>query len=539
MSKEKLAFQNLLTWEDIIQLGDPIKEKFAFLDSHFLHLCCSHGYSKAMFDSDLVEFFQQPFLDKFPEFPFSINNFDLVTCFNIDENGQWVMKVSKPHFFVFLLKECLTSDFDQSKEDKLLATFILGENNLLERVEEYLKHCKKIISEKIQKYDTNNSNQIKSLFDARVIGDASSRIEDLVNKRRNINWCIRNLKQIFEFIDKSLDLRLFEAVDKDLFIFQMASAALKESKVLEFLNDEISENELFDSANQDRTFSCLNYLNNYKLMISYLNQENGTHYSKAMPFELSDGGEFIVTSDTLIETLAKFEKSIDDSDFKQLYESRNGKYLTYVELLSDKANQTWKKLQNEKLVKSIKLSWELIPTSEKVSLHNYRKESNVRIVANSEKSQMQLKKAYDLVEEKMDYFSSSNPLFELTGINTFEGYSAYMYSNGVVVFEKFFKPKTVKGKNGSGSKQVISVPVAGEAIYVMNFKNFADLSKYTKMELIEESAYSSDIRRIYHTADGSWKTRLDLIINGSGYGSLDLEEVDQIAKELSLGKNGI
>ena len=132
----------------------------------------------------------------------------------------------------------------------------------------------------------------------------------------------------------------------------------------------------------------------------------------------------------------------------------------------------------------------------------------------------------------MEYFSKTNPAMELVGINTFTGYTAYMYSNGVVILEKLYK--RIDTKNG----REIIVPAKDEAIYVMNYSEFIDLSQYTKPELMQEITdfQNPNVKRIYHTPNGSWKEKVDKLINGSGYGDLDYELFDQIISNLSDSK---
>jgi len=169
----------------------------------------------------------------------------------------------------------------------------------------------------------------------------------------------------------------------------------------------------------------------------------------------------------------------------------------------------------------------MIPVGNKISLSNYTPTVRSKFVSSNSDKQIELQRKYDLLEQKIQFFSNSNPLFELSGINTFDGYLAYMYSNGVVVFEKFFKQsRKINGKN-------MLVPVSGEAIYVMNFQEFADLSKYSKMELIQEirDFNNPNVKRVFHYKN-KWQNELNDIINGPGYGELNLEQIDVLANEL-------
>ena len=170
----------------------------------------------------------------------------------------------------------------------------------------------------------------------------------------------------------------------------------------------------------------------------------------------------------------------------------------------------------------------MIKSGKKISISNYKRGSYAKVTSNKEQVQANLKRAYDLLEEKLEYFSNTNPVIELFGIDTFTGYTAYMYSNGVVILEKLYK--RIDTKNG----REIIVPAKDEAIYVMNYSEFIDLSKYTKPELMQEiiDFQNPNVKRIYHTPNGSWKEKINKLINGSGYGNLDYELFDEITNKL-------
>ena len=186
--------------------------------------------------------------------------------------------------------------------------------------------------------------------------------------------------------------------------------------------------------------------------------------------------------------------------------------------------ETWKKIQQKEAVKRIKGYWELIPKGESLTTTVKTLTRPSVLKSNQEKS-LKLKEAYQLLDDKMEFFDLTNPVCELSGINTFDGYKAYIYPNSCVILEKFYT---------YDSNQKL-VPTVGEAIYVMNLFEFIGLSRLTKPEIIEEiNSYNNpNVYRIYHSKN--WKKKVEKAITGNGYGYSDecLDYIEALAKDLS------
>ena len=75
--------------------------------------------------------------------------------------------------------------------------------------------------------------------------------------------------------------------------------------------------------------------------------------------------------------------------------------------------------------------------------------------------------------EKKSFHESQDPFCTLQGLGTFDGYIAYVHSNGCVVLEKYFD------NVNTGRVSM------GDAIYIMDFSDFHRLSQLTKRELID------------------------------------------------------
>ena len=97
--------------------------------------------------------------------------------------------------------------------------------------------------------------------------------------------------------------------------------------------------------------------------------------------------------------------------------------------------------------------------------------------------------------------------------------------NGCVVLDKYY----TYGKDRHGKEKIM--PAHNEGIYIMNYKEFADLCRCNKQELIDEVRDNNpNIIRKYHS--DNWRKNVDKIINGPGFGGLDLDLLDDIVKRL-------
>lgn len=162
-------------------------------------------------------------------------------------------------------------------------------------------------------------------------------------------------------------------------------------------------------------------------------------------------------------------------------------------------------LEKEKKLRSLTVNWEILPTKE----GEVEKSTGARTGETTSKlsdSDIAVRgKAFN------SYIASLPVLFNLKGVNDFEGYVAHVFSNGKVILEK---PKTLK-KAGYYS-----------ATYVMSLDAFFDLSSLSRTEIMDglSSGDITGVKRIYHTYDDksddpihSYKERIGEELEGSDY----------------------
>lgn len=124
------------------------------------------------------------------------------------------------------------------------------------------------------------------------------------------------------------------------------------------------------------------------------------------------------------------------------------------------------------------------------------------------------------VLRRQQFLDNSPYIYKAQGKNKFDGYVAYLYSNGFVIFEKFYENQKTK------------LPAKTNATYVMNTDNFVEMSKLSKQEIIEYIKNgNTDVERKIHTS--SWETNILNIINSSFYSKEIIEKIDRL---ISLGK---
>jgi len=117
----------------------------------------------------------------------------------------------------------------------------------------------------------------------------------------------------------------------------------------------------------------------------------------------------------------------------------------------------------------------------------------------------------DDVNERIEILENSGYLGTPgKGLNTFSNYYAFVYANGKVILERFWKDDEMK-------------PALNEATYVLSIDNFKEMSKLSKTNLIEyiKLLPNKDVKRFYHTAtdpnypNREWKLKLHKEIVGT------------------------
>ena len=132
----------------------------------------------------------------------------------------------------------------------------------------------------------------------------------------------------------------------------------------------------------------------------------------------------------------------------------------------------------------------------------YNSTKNIKENSKRTKSIEELK---NLFMRKKELFDNSNFYKVVYGQNTFDGYVAYIYSNGKVILERFFKRRKDKSE----------VVALQQAIYVMNIEDFYSISKLSKRKIIKDNL----CKRYIH--NGNWEEKIKKEINSIGKSSTE------------------
>lgn len=159
----------------------------------------------------------------------------------------------------------------------------------------------------------------------------------------------------------------------------------------------------------------------------------------------------------------------------------------------------------EEYLKIFKANWEIIPK-------NFQSECIIRS-NHGNNNPIDYERLYELFMQKKEFYSSLDPFMCIKGKLTFEGYVGYIFTNGIVVLDKFYE----NSKKGRVSR--------GDAIYYMNIQDFYELSRYTKKELI----HYPKVHRVIHR--GIWQDAILNVINSTGDGMKTSSEIHKLIKK--------
>lgn len=165
-------------------------------------------------------------------------------------------------------------------------------------------------------------------------------------------------------------------------------------------------------------------------------------------------------------------------------------------------------------------NWELIPPEDtsiekcvkKFAERHYHKLS-------PEEQKIKRQRLLNLYMEKKNFYDSTDPYFRIKGKNTFDGYVGYIYSNALVVLEKFYS-------NVDESKIA-----ENEAIYVISMGDFYELSQHSKTYLIANHMCN----RVIHKK--GWQERVLAYINRKTRGNNPADDTHKLMDEKKITLN--
>lgn len=168
----------------------------------------------------------------------------------------------------------------------------------------------------------------------------------------------------------------------------------------------------------------------------------------------------------------------------------------------------------EEYLKDLSANWEFLPRGDS-SID--REVTSLIRNSGSELSEEERRKKQDrlldLYMQKKEFYDSTDPFFRIKGKNTFDGYIGYIYTNGIVVLDRFYD-------DVSQSKLA-----DGHAVYIMEMNDFYRLSQLSKTELIQNEL----CHRVIHRGD--WQSRVLSYIEQDRKSANPSEQVKFLVKE--------
>lgn len=320
-------------------------------------------------------------------------------------------------------------------------------------------------------------------------------------KKDYVTNFIVGLRYLFPLFDKPINLNeLEQCVDMEKFLLAMAKQLIDVTHMT--LNSENSVHNSFV------------YVEKYISVVK-----------KAF-----ENKEYNLTIDTISGEGERIKYSVGDAvreyneikfahpEFSVYSFESDGRDYRNIDIVTDFTNEVEEYIESKKL----EASWEFIRNGKK-DVINLPDEVIDRIKKSVDKKKVTREERVQLIADRMNFLDHTNYLYKMTGKDCFEGYVGYIYSNGNVIFEKFYKKKdTVE-------------PANSNATYVMTFNNFVEMSKLTKTDIIEYiKRGGTDVKRVYHTS--TWCDRILQIINGKTYDEKAIDKIDRLINDGQISK---
>jgi hypothetical protein len=147
---------------------------------------------------------------------------------------------------------------------------------------------------------------------------------------------------------------------------------------------------------------------------------------------------------------------------------------------------------------SIEASWEFLPSGEGIK--------KGIVSSNQNRSENDNTELLEEVNSRIEILEKSAYIKCIKGKNTFDGYYAFVYANGIIILEKFW------------NNELNGIPASKHnATYVMNIDNFLELSKLSRTSLVEyiKTLPEVGVKRIFHTSIDNWHKNILEEIEGS------------------------
>ena len=411
-------------------------------------------------------------------------NVGLLSTVNANNIGR-CLKYSKVDFIIELINflDCHIDRYGKTEEERI-AYFNQLLNNVEVNNDALNEAFSESLKEKARKLKDVMDNEINSMyFEAAMLDYApyknSIDFSTYISRMYQVTVDFQNgILQLGDFFDQPIDYNeLYNCFDPDIFYLLFAKI------IYEFNLIREKESNTLD--------------NSYGYMYHYINAiekviQDDKKYDPKILFTLPNGKKI------------RYSRWQFQMDFKELMDRHPEAGFYKLPLLDDENVDKYRDVAlMEKIAKlhteDTKVNWDFLPKGEGIKKGT--------ITKNDSQSTSRDKEA--LVEEvnmRISIMENSGSLSRpIKGLNTFSGYYAFVYPNGKVILEKFWE------------NEENLTPAVGCATYVMDIDNFVEMSKISRINLVEyiKTLPEIGVKRIFHMSVNNWQRNLYNEINGT------------------------
>ncbi len=457
---EYRTIHELLSFDDLKRMGMPDAEHIFFEQSFFRYLFIEKYHYRQCIEELFQEFSHR--LSQFPKL------MKVLECSNrwSFHPGVLCQEDGSLQFGYDVVEIC----------SWLLSYFISGFPDMMAPIAEEL-----VDDGLFSRSQTEMVTTLKSIFRdvVRAINEilpnvAESSRNDCIEDRSIANFLSRHLEEVVSSFNLPVDVPSLHQINGDRFCLIMGLRAA--------LSIDESKDHLDDSDSRDRMKAGVHFLERYLLLIDYLKSRSGEDYQT---FFIMNGDRY--QSQDVVDFFHHF--SSENSDLC----SSMKEDLDVSRLFRNYLTDARSRIRKDDFVQSIQLNFQIFPEGKGERMSSSMRESiaQIRKTRTSEEDNQ-------LLNEKLSFYPTTEYSYVLEGIDTFKGYSGYLYENGLVVLDKFYRV----------TKHGIVAPSHYESIVVMDIEDFMEMSQYSKSELIDKirSHTNRSVRRIYHTP--GWQNRV-------------------------------
>ena len=441
---------------------------------------------KNKFDEFLYKTYIEPLSKIFKSAIYNISNFTInfvCTPKKNRQNGR-CLKYSEGLFFYNFLSffsqniDRQVDNIERTKEEQKQYLINLY-NNLEKGRDTYLLAFSNELKSKIAKINDLKTNELSSVYYDNALKDYEEQIKktnsnmsfrEYLNSSYTImNDLLKGLITVGDFFDIELNYQeLYAAFDPDIFYLLFAKIIYETNITWEKEHNSLYDNFPYLIYYQEAIQNIIAWEPDYnpKLKTYILgNRSKLNHYSRR---------QFSEECNTL---LAKHQ------NIKERMLSFDGINVKDVDLMS--------KLR-ELLDTKGQLNFAILPKDERqiktyTQVENKKEKTEEKVI---DEEQLKLE-----VNERINYLLNLGCLIDpVPGLNTFKGYYAFIYPNGIIVLEKFWENDNFK-------------PARENATYILNIDNFIEMAKLSKPVLIEyiKNFGTKDIKRVFHEGNIKWE----------------------------------